>query len=350
MTDIFAHGTILAIIIIVIYSIKIGIINIYKSKGSLRDSEAIHNYLILTSGILIGIGLAGYKTFNDFYTNFDNSVIGLILITSGILIFIFGTSYIKMKLWKPIEEISEYSAKFSEEFVATRLPLTGAIELKRYAERFNDNILNLAHRISDAEIQLSIVKRSFNKLEAQNSGINDAINSIRQYFIEFENIENLSYQSNQSLIKQLSDFIKWFNEILETLRDQTIELKTLSDTGNLLAINSEIEITNLEIELPSFTVISKKLHELSKQLEEKQKEIRETIVNIQLTYENFERKISDEITNGNNTNTKLNELTINILDNVQSISELKVELSNAMNTLKDSMNQFELRLPNSFLV
>ncbi len=48
---------------------------------------------MLTGGMFIGIGLAGYQTFNDFYTNFDNSVIGLIFITTGGLIFIFGTSY-----------------------------------------------------------------------------------------------------------------------------------------------------------------------------------------------------------------------------------------------------------------
>ena len=259
-----------------------------------------------------------------------------------------GTYYLRSKLWQPLEQIAEYSAEFGTNYVGTRLPIVGDKELKRFSERFNENTMTLAHKLSDAEIQLEMLGRSMLDLNEGFTSYSGHINELDTHFDDFSGINITQNSEIEELGDQISGFIRWYDTIQEDLDEQLADLRSISITGNLIAINASIEANNLEIEIPGFTTIAAKLHELTKLLDERQENLRILFNDIQKTYENFQKGLSKGIEkiikrSGDNENL------INFIDkSVDTISKIDSTLRQYFNVVNNNFEELNTQLPNAF--
>ena len=92
-------------------------------------------------------------------------------------------------------------------------------------------------------------------------------------------------QENLSTIEsKLTNFVAWYNDTQVALAEQFIELRSIAELGNLLAVNSAIEAANIEVPNPGFETIAAKLHELARSLEERQDGLRFLVEDINIKY------------------------------------------------------------------
>lgn len=348
MTNLTSLSVLAAVAIIIIYGIKILYVNIYKSSNSLKDSESIHKYVIFTGGALLGLGLGVEEFLFSNSDNFMNDLFSLLFIIASLFFASMGTYFLRSKLWQPLEQITEYSTEFGSNFVGTRLPIVGDRELKKFAERFNENTLSLAHKLSEAEIQLEMLGRSMQDLNEGFTSYSSHINELDTHFSDFSSINTTQNAEIEELGDQIAGFIRWYDSIQEDLNEQLADLRSISITGNLIAINASIEANNLEIEIPGFTTIASKLHELTKQLDERQESLRILFNDIQKTYVNFQKGLSKGI-------EKIikraddNENLINFIDvSVDTISKIDTSLRQYFNSVNSNFQELSNQLPNAF--
>ncbi len=348
VTNLTSLSVLAALAFILLYGLKIIYVNIYKSTDSLKDSESIHKFIIFTGGALLGLGLGVEEFLFSNSDNFMNDLFSLLFVIISIFFATVGTYYLRSKLWQPLEQIAEYSAEFGTNFVGTRLPIVGDKELKRFSERFNENTLSLAHKLSDAEIQLEMMGRSMLDLNEGFTSYSGHINELDTHFDDFSGINSTQNSEIEELGDQISGFIRWYDSIQEDLNQQLADLRSISITGNLIAINASIEANNLEIEIPGFTTIAAKLHELTKSLDERQENLRILFNDIQKTYENFKKGLSKGIEKiikraGDNENL------INYIDqSVDTISKIDNTLRQYFNTVNNNFEELSHQLPNAF--
>ena len=124
MTDISSFGVVTSLGLLILYGLFIIYRKVLRSYGSLRDSESIHRAILVSSGILIGLGIGGQMDLpGDSGYSQTETYLGVLLTFAGLALIIIGSTYLRSSLWKPLEEISEYSAEFGE-WLATRHPRT----------------------------------------------------------------------------------------------------------------------------------------------------------------------------------------------------------------------------------
>jgi hypothetical protein len=348
MTNFNSPSVLTAIAIILIYGIKILYVNIYKGTNSLKDSESIHKFIVFTGGALLGLALGLEEFLFSNSDNFMSDLFSILFIIGSVFLLTIGGYYLKSKLWQPLELIAEYSAEFGTNFVGTRLPIVGDSELKRFAERFNENTMTLAHKLSDAEIRLEMLGRSMQDLNQGFTSYSSHISDLDTHFNDFSVINTTQNSEIEELGDQISGFIRWYDSIQEDLSGQLADLRSISITGNLIAINASIEANNLEIEVPGFTTIAGKLHELTKLLDERQENLRILFNDIQKTYENFQKGLSKGI-------EKIikraddNENLISYIDkSVDSISKIDSTLKQYFNSVNSNLDELSEQLPNAF--
>lgn len=296
MTDINSIGVKTTFVLLIVYSLYIIVKKLILSHGSLRDTESVHRMFILVGGILLGIGIGGQTSapWNSEFFEAETYLGGLLTLL-GFLLILFGSFIINSSIWKPLEEISEYSAEFGESFIATRLPITGGLEIQRFAERFNENVLKLANKIANFQIQMEYL--DINVHQTVNAG-NDVTNQSRllsDFIINYTNISTEQHVIITNIENQLTNFVSWYSDTQVALSEQFIELRSIAEMSNLLSVNAAIEAANLEERNPGFETIASKLHELSRSLEERQEALRLIIQDVNLKYNELNQNISDSI-------------------------------------------------------
>ena len=88
-----------------------------------------------------------------------------------------------------------------------------------------------------------------------------------------------------------TNFISWYEDSKVNLGDLLQDLKSLTDLGNLIAVNAAIESVNMEVENPAFTTIAEKLHDLSKSLEDRHDSLQRFLIDMTNRYNEFSTSI-----------------------------------------------------------
>ncbi|MHA2032555.1 MAG: hypothetical protein ACW99Q_24565 [Candidatus Kariarchaeaceae archaeon] len=326
----------------------------------MRNQESVHRFILISSGILIGTGVASQIFIprgNDEIDKFTSQsgilvntsfYFGLLLFLLGIIVATIGIYYLRLTLWMPLEEISEFSAQFGSAFVATRLPLTGGLELRRFSERFNNNILDLANKISSIEIKADILK------DATHQAINSSSNLSGNIARVSENVESFTqFVTKQDYVldkinSEISNFISWYNETQIRLENQFTEIRSLSDTGNMLSVNASIESVNLETQNPGIETIALKLHELAGSLDTKQDELRSILIDIQNVYTSFSSNVRSELEEFKDLSTNAVSLTSSIENSIGNLKNNDDEINNSSQNLVSSLEKFISGLPNAY--
>lgn len=347
-----------AIAVYAIYTILTHVIN---SKKSLKDQESIHRFILISSGILIGTGITSQIYIRDNKIDaiaafsedgsslYNNSFLfGVMLIMLGIILGVLGIEYLRSTLWKPLEEITEYSAQFGTQFIATRLPLTGGKELQKFSERFNNNILNLSNNISQIEIRADILRTATNQAINSSSNLSGNISRIS------ENVNNYSQLVNKQDIMlakiddEISNFISWYDETQIRLENQFTEIRSLSETGNMLSVNASIESVNLETQNPGIETIALKLHDLAASLDSRQDELRSLLIEIQNVYNSFSYNVRTGLEDIRSTADNATAITSSIENSLNQLKISDTEINNSSQNLIGTLNQFVDSLPNTY--
>jgi hypothetical protein len=349
MTDINSFGVITLFLLLLAYSIYIFYKKIVQSYGSLRDTESIHRAILVIGGILVGIGFGGQAELpGDTGYSATETYLGILLTFAGLVLIVMGSFYLRSSLWVPLEEISEYSAEFGESFIATRLPITGGYELQRFSERFNENIIKLANKVSSFEIQMEYLESGVKQT------VNAGIDVSQQSGLLTDHIHNYTSLSKQQNINisdieaQLSSFMDWYNETQIALSEQFIELRAIAELGNLLAINAAIEAANLEVTNPGFETIASKLHELAKSLEEKQEILRLVIEDINVKYNELNRNVTNRLQESLDISNKASLMAEQVEENLSILKRNEDGLADKSNQLVGVLTQVNQNIPQSY--
>ncbi len=349
MTNLFATSTKLSLLLIVFY----GAITIYrtkiKSKGSIKDSERMHRFLITISGILIGLSMNTFDNTMEFYqSNSRDLYFGILMAITGIIGIALGKYYLQSTFYTPLENISEFSAEFGTKFIGARLPVSGVIELQSFSTRFNTNALSLAHKISETEIQLDKLRRSvssqidvFGKYSSDISELNGLMS--RSNFILDSYTGNVSELQNTT-----NTFIKWYESTQENLGELLQDLKSLTDLGNLIAVNAAIESVNMEVENPGFTMIAEKLHDLSKSLEARHDSLQRFLIDMTNRYNEYRTNIERIIKDSSELVGESEGITSDIDSILKIVNTFDRDLSTNNDQIRNSLNNIISTLPDAF--
>jgi methyl-accepting chemotaxis protein len=349
MTDLSSIGVTTSIVLLIAYAFYILIEKIINSQGSLRDSESVHRALMIIGGLLIGLGLGGQETSpgdSDFAST--NTYLGILLLIAGLVSIVIGGNYLRSALWRPLEEISEYSAEFGSNFIATRLPISGGLELQRFSERFNDNVIELANKVATFQIQMEAIEDGVK--QTVNAGI-DVSNQSQLVSNFVTNYTQLSHgqQANLSTIEsKLTNFVTWYNDTQVALAEQFIELRSIAELGNLLAVNAAIESSNIEVPNPGFETIATKLHELARSLEERQDGLRYLVEDINIRYRELSQEITTKITDSLDVAESVAQLASQVNENLDQLLRNEEDLSIKSSKLIDTLAQVSQRIPRAY--
>lgn len=361
MTYMYVYSIIVSLALVFGYGLYTALNHIVRSKGSLRNQESVHRFILISSGILIGTGISSQvfvpngdsEIVNEFTSQgtgiLNNSFyFGLLLVFLGLIFSVIGIYYLRFSLWKPLEEISEYSSQFGKSFMATRLPLSGGLELRRFSERFNNNILDLANKISSIEIKADILKN------ATNQAINSSVNLSGNISRISENVDSFSQfvarQENaiEKVNTEITNFIGWYNETQVKLENQFTEIRSISETGNMLSVNASIESVNLETQNPGIETIAIKLHELAGSLDSRQEDLRTILIDIQNVYTSFSTHVKQELDEIRSLSGNAISLTSSIESSLGNLKINDNEITNSSQNLVSSLDKFISGLPNSY--
>lgn len=347
MTSLNSTSATTAFFIILIYGSITFYRSFIKARGSIKDAERIHRFLLIMSGILIGVGLntldeesANVFSSSDFY-------LGVLMAMIGVFAIAIAKSYLQSVFYKPLEQISEFSAEFGTSFVGTRIPVAGVVELQSFSTRFNKNALALAHSLSRTEIQLDKLK----------VGVNFAIDNFGNLSNDIEQLGHLvdrssgfatNYGDNLKILRGTStDFMSWYDNSSQELQVILADIRSLTNSGNLLAVNASIESINMEVENPGIIAIAEKLHDLAKTLEEKHDSLQVFMTNMQDKYLDFSSSINTIIgeidivvKNSDEVYQSLHNVVYNLKNYDQEIGStvdsIRVNLGNVIEDLPDS--------------
>ncbi len=354
-------SVLVSLIVISIYATYTLLVHVIFSRKSLRDQESIHRFILISSGILIGTGISSQiyirgdtasaiTKFSDEASKlFTNSLLlGIMLIMLGFITAVVGIRYLRTALWKPLEEITEYSALFGTEFIATRLPLSGARELRKFSERFNNNILTLANKIANIEIRADILKKDTNQAINSSGNLTGNISRIS------ENVDNYSQLVSRQEIMltkiddEISNFISWYDDTQIRLENQFTEIRALSETGNMLSVNASIESVNLETQNPGIETIADKLHDLAASLDSRQEDLRSLLIEIQNVYNSFSYNVRTELEDIRSIADNATAITTSIENSLNQLKISDTEINNSSQNLVGTLNQFMDSLPNTY--
>lgn len=350
MSDLYSRSTLTAITIIVIY----GLITIYrsylKSKNSIKDGERIHRYILIVSGILIGLGI---NTLDEDFSGVrlienQNMFFGILIALSGVVGVAFAKYYLQNIIYKPLEQISEFAAEYGTDFVGTRLPVTGVIELQSFSQRFNNNALALAHQLSETEIQLDKLKRDVNQQIDNFNVLSEDMGQMNHLFGRSAKIIDTYSENLTSLQGSTRDFISWYEKSEEDLNELLLELKSLTDLGNLIAVNAAIESINMEIENPGFTTIAEKLHDLSKTLEDRHGSLQKFLLDMKNQYSNFSTKINRVMMESSELIDESSKISINLESLLNSFNNFDSTMFSKNDKIRVSVSNIIASLPNTF--
>lgn len=361
MTYMYIYSIIASLAVIFFYAGYTIWNNVIKSKQSLRNQESVHRFILISSGILIGTGIASQvyvpkgeseilDQFSSQGSDFLNNsfFFGLLLVFLGVIIGVIGIYYLKYSLWQPLEEITEYSAQFGKSFMATRLPVTGGLELRRFSERFNNNILDLANKISSIEIKADILKNATHTAINSSSNLSNNIARVSENVESFSQFVTRQENAIEKINNEISNFINWNNETQVRLENQFTEIRSLSETGNMLSVNASIESVNLETQNPGIETIALKLHDLAGSLDSRQEELRTILIDIQNVYTSFSSNVKSEL----DEITSLSNNAISLTSSIESsLGNLKIndnEINNSSQNLVSSLDKFISGLPTSY--
>ncbi|MCE7734107.1 MAG: hypothetical protein GPJ54_04455 [Candidatus Heimdallarchaeota archaeon] len=361
MTYTYIYSIISSLAVIIFYGVYTIWNNVIKSKHSLRNQESVHRFILISSGILIGTGIGsqvivpnGDSEVIDQFTSQGSEILnnsfffGLLLIFLGLIIGVIGIYYLKFSLWKPLEEISEYSAQFGRSFMATRLPVTGGLELRRFSERFNNNILDLANKISSIEIKADILKNATHSAINSSSNLSSNIARVSENVDSFSQFVSRQENAIDKINNEISNFISWYNETQIRLENQFTEIRSLSETGNMLSVNASIESVNLETQNPGIETIALKLHDLAGSLDSRQDELRTILMDIQTVYTSFSSNVKSELDEISSLSNNAISLTSSIENSLGNLKVNDNEISNSSQNLVSSLDKFITGLPTSY--
>ncbi|MHA2250802.1 MAG: hypothetical protein ACXAD7_10580 [Candidatus Kariarchaeaceae archaeon] len=349
MTDINSTGVTFSFGLLALYGLYILYYKIIKSNGSLKDTESIHRGLILVGGLLIGLGLGGQEVSfgdDDFFST--ETYFGILLFLAGLASVLLGAFYLKGAIWSPLEEISEYSAEFGEKFIATRLPISGGLELRRFSERFNENIVILANKISSFQIQMEFLEDRVKQTINSGLEVSEQSSSLSALIQNFSNYTEQQSMSLEGLENQLEGFISWYNETQVNLSEQFVDLRSIAELGNLLAVNAAIESSNLEVANPGFETIAAKLHDLAKSLEERQEGLRIVLQDVSLRYNDLNQNLSNKIGESLDTSVKIVQLAKQVNEQVAKLKQDEEGLTHNSNNLINVLTKVNQNIPKSY--
>jgi len=342
-------GTLTLLIGIVVYTVVTVYSHIIKSSGSLRDTEKIHRYLLITGALIIGLAFGSLQsTFSNFSLIGDEFIISLLLGLGGLLVILYGTTLLKSKLWTPLENISEYSAEFGSYFIATRLTETGGVELEQFAKRFNSNAINLANKISVLEIQVDRVSESLESTIRTSKQLSSSTSSLGDLAIQYGDSTGNQYSLVSQIGNQVDQFINWYDKAQEILKENFVELRSLSEMGNLIAINAAVEASNLEIPNPGFETLASKLRELARSLEERQEGLRRVIEDISNNYEQFKLEVEGFLKQSIDISETTVQLGGRVDEILQDITQKEVLFVDSYNELSRSIGKFKENIPRPY--
>lgn len=350
-----------SLIVILVYGTYTLLAHVIFSRKSLRDQESIHRFILISSGILVGTGISSQiyirgstsdaiVKFSDESTKIvtNSLLLGLMLIMLGMITGVIGIGYLRTVLWKPLEEITEYSAQFGTEFIATRLPLSGGKELMKFSERFNNNILTLANKIANIEIRADILRKDTNQAINSSGNLSGNISRISENVDNYSQLVGRQEMMLAKIDDEISNFISWYDDTQIRLENQFTEIRSLSETGNILSVNASIESVNLETENPGIETIASKLHDLAASLDSRQEDLRSLLIEIQNVYNSFSYNVRTELEDIRSIADNATAITSNIENSLNQLKISDTEINNSSQNLVGTLNQFMDSLPNSY--
>ncbi|MCY3411970.1 MAG: hypothetical protein INQ03_10105 [Candidatus Heimdallarchaeota archaeon] len=349
MTSLTSLSFLFTLAVILLYGIYTVYRAVINSSNSIKDAERIHRFVLVVSGIIIGLAVTSIELFEqpDVWQNRD-LYFGLFLSILGIMGIATAKFYLQNMFYKPLEQISEFSVNVGTDFVGARLPVTGVKELKSFAHRWNQQLLNLGHRLSKAEIQLDKLRRNIHRSIDAFSSYSRDMYDLSVHFDSSNQVLD-SYTSNASILQSASHtFLDWYEESQDTLDSLLVELRSLTDLGNLISVNAAIESVNLEVENPGFTTIANKLHELAKTLEERHDHLKRYLIDSRNRYSEFNETINQVMKTSESLTSRADEVggTINVL--INSIKNYDREIATEIDDIRLTITNLIEDLPTSF--
>ncbi len=349
MTSLSLIGVEITLSLLAIYAVYIIITKIILSHGSLKDTESIHRALILAGGVLIGLGIGGQDRKLGESGFFEpGTYLGLLLTFAGIVLISLAILYLKSSIWTPLEDISEYSAEFGKSFIATRLPITGGLELQRFSERFNENILILANKVATFQIQIEYLENEVKQTVVAGNNVSNQSRLLADYVTSYSDLSDKQKPILVEIDNQLSEFVSWYSETQLALSEQLIELRSVSEFGNLLAVNAAVEAANIEEKNPGFETIASKLHDLARSLEDRQQGLRVLIEDISIKNRDLNRKISDRIRNSLDISEDIGQIATQVGQHMMKLKNDEEGLSVRSNKLLSVISEVNQNIPKSY--
>ena len=173
------------------------------------------------------------------------------------------------------------------------------------------------------------------------SRVSENVDSFSQFVVRQEN-------AIDKINNEISDFIGWYNETQLKLEAQFTEIRSLSETGNMLSVNASIESVNLETENPGIETIASKLHDLAGSLDSRQEELRTILIDIQNVYNSFSSNVKSELDEIKSLSNNAISLTSSIESSLGNLKINDTEISNSSQNLVSSLDKFISGLPNSY--
>ncbi|MDH5645840.1 MAG: hypothetical protein OEZ01_07520, partial [Candidatus Heimdallarchaeota archaeon] len=245
--------------------------NVIKSHGSIKNTEEIHKTILIIAGIFIGIGLSNQDTIPIKFNQISSDwYIGILFVFIGYVLTKFSSNQLKKSVYKPMELISEYSANFGNDFIATRLPITGGIELQRFSQRFNENVMKLGNKISVLNIYSKILETAIQNSNNIGAILMSDSSNVKDTIETFNKISSKQIDLISRIEQNVETFITQYEELKDKIDDSLINLRSHTETGNLISVNIAIETSTLKEKNLGIETVANKLHELTKSLSDTQ--------------------------------------------------------------------------------
>lgn len=346
MSEININGLLLPIGFVLVYLLTSILRNYVFGSDSLKNYEKLNRSLLISGGIILGAFFGSYSRQGVEFGL--NEVLMLLAVLLGSGFIIIGSYILKSFLWTPLEQISEYSAEFGSNFVATKLPLIGGKELKMFSHRFNKNILTIANKISEIEIQIDLLQEGVNQFISAGDDLSSETFNLEDFVNKYSIITDRQNTILHRLEDQAAEFITWYNQSQEKLNERFIQIRALSELGNLISINASIESSNLDVPNPGFETIAAKLHELAQELDETQESLRVLLLDIGKNYDDFNRNLTTNISETLEISREVTELSNKVEQVIEKVKINENGFRNSSQNLKSVLVTVTSNLPNAY--
>ncbi|MHA2503919.1 MAG: hypothetical protein ACXAE3_13750 [Candidatus Kariarchaeaceae archaeon] len=278
----------------------------------------------------------------------ENFILSFLIALGGLFLIGFGIIYLSNGLWEPLENISEYSAEFGSNFIATRLPEAGGSELRRFSERFNQNTIKLSNSLSEIEINAEIVTERMKETVSASNNLADITSSLNDIRTQYSVFSADQDEIITVISEQINHFVNWYANALRSLGENFVELRSLAEMGNLIAINAAVESANMDETNPGIEILANRLRELARSLEERQINLRRILDDSTLNFEEFRTNIADYVSRALNVTSRSSELSIRVDEIVTDITAKELDFKDQANSLERSIDTFKSNIPTSY--